>query len=262
MVKPFWGAPMIEGEDVWRLPHDEMMLAPDAVHVWYVPLKQPRTVIQQFASLLAPDERQRAERFHFERDRHHYTVGRGVLRTLLGQYLQREPEQLEFHYGERGKPALVSTQQSRQICFNLSHSHERAVYAFAWDRELGIDIEYMRPLDDAESIAEHFFSKREYQQLCALPHEAKKRAFFTCWTRKEAYIKACGDGLSYPLDQFAVSFVPEDMTQPLEVYNDPQETARWSVCALQTEADYVAAIIAEGHEWQLMCWRWPEHSHV
>ena len=249
-------------EDVWSVPHQSLSLATNVVHVWYVPLNQPMTAIQQFAHLLAPTERQRAERFHFARDRCHYIVGRGVLRTLVGMYLRCAPEELQFQYGDRGKPAVAPTQSHQHLCFNLSHSHERAVYAFAWNRELGIDIEYMRPLDDAESIAEHFFSKREYQQLCAVPHADRQRAFFTCWTRKEAYIKAGGDGLAYPLDQFAVSFVPEDTAPPLEVYNDPQETARWSVCALQTEADYVAAIIAEGHEWQLMCWCWPEHSHV
>ena len=253
---------MLLREDVWRLPHDELALTYNAVHIWYVPLDQSVSAVQQFARVLAPDERQRAERFHFERDSHHYIIGRGVLRTLLGRYLRCEPAQIQFCYGERGKPALVSPQPSRPLCFNLSHSRERAVYAFTWNRELGIDIEYMRPLDDAESIAEHFFSKREYQQLCALPQEAKQRAFFTCWTRKEASIKAGGDGLSYPLDQFAVSFVPGDTAQPLEVYNDPHETARWSFHALQTEDDYAATVIVEGHNGQLMCWRWPDNVGV
>ncbi|NOK63906.1 MAG: 4*-phosphopantetheinyl transferase superfamily protein [Chloroflexi bacterium AL-W] len=247
-------------EEVWGVPHNELTLANDVVHVWYVPLNQPMAAVQRFTHLLAPDELQRAERFHFARDRYHYIVSRGVLRTLLGRYLQCAPEQLQFQYGERGKPTLSHTKQPKQLQFNLSHTHERAIYAFAWERELGIDIEYIRTLDDMESIANHFFSAREYQQLCALPQADKQRAFFTCWTRKEAYIKARGDGLAYPLDQFAVSFAPEDCTPLLEVYGDTQETERWSLHGLPTEADYVAALIVEGHTWELRCWRWPDNA--
>ena len=129
------------------------------------------------------DERQRAGRFHFEKDRGEFIVGRALLRTLLGRYGHREPSQLEFHYGASGKPRLAGEDPS--LRFNLSHSHGLALYAFSRGRELGIDVEQIRSNADAKKIAERFFSSQEVATLRALPAHEREKAFFDCWTRKE-----------------------------------------------------------------------------
>src|SRR5438874_10904429 len=181
----------------WALPEGE-------VHVWRTSLERPAETVRRMRSVLARDEQRRADRFRFERDRSRYIVGRALLRGLLARYLQTAPESLEFRYGEFDKPALRAGPW-----FNLSHSGPIALYAFSGDGEIGIDLE----LDDAdfarERIAERFFSPAEVAVLRSQPPAAQPRAFLTCWTRKEAFIKARGDGLSLALDSFDVTLAPD-----------------------------------------------------
>jgi 4'-phosphopantetheinyl transferase len=209
---------------------------------------------ESLGAALSPDERQRAERFHFEKDRGEFIAGRALLRTLLGRYLQREPSQLRFHYGASGKPRLAGEESA--LRFNLSHSHGLALYAFSRRREIGIDVEQIRSNADAEKIAGRFFSAQEVAVLRSLPEREKEKAFFDCWTRKEAYVKAKGDGLTAPLDGFSVSLSPGDPAALLDVRDDAAEVSRWSLRELDPGPGYAGAIVAEGNDWRLKCWEW------
>jgi len=168
-------------------------------------------------------------------------AARGLLRVLLGGYLQQTPEGLEFSYGQHGKPALSGGNASSGLCFNLSHSSGLVVYAIARGRNLGIDVEHVRPDSAGEDIAERYFSAREMRDLRGLPPEARVHGFFRCWTRKEAYLKATGMGLRIPLDSFAVSLAPG---QPAEFLSgvDPQ----WHLAAHNPAEGYAAAVAYDG----------------
>jgi 4'-phosphopantetheinyl transferase len=198
----------------------------------------------------------RAARFHFVRDRRRFIVGRGLLRTLLGRYLRLAPAALRFAYTPLGKPFLIADDAPEPLCFNLSHSNELALFAFSRNRAVGVDIEHVRPVDDYEQIAARFFAPAECAQLRTLPDGQRARAFFSCWTRKEAYIKAHGVGLSLPLERFTVSIAPDEPAGLLATLDDPAEAARWSLLALPAGPDYEAALAVAGDGWQLSCWQW------
>jgi 4'-phosphopantetheinyl transferase len=207
--------------------------------------------------LLAPDECARADRFHFARDRNRFIVARGSLRTILGAYLQQEPAQLSFSYSQYGKPALADELAGNQLTFNLSHANELALIAVTRERGLGVDIEFIRPQFASEEIAERFFSDHEVAALRTLPEPAQSEAFFNCWTRKEAYIKAIGEGMSMPLNQFHVSLKPGSPAELLGNLRDANEVSRWSLQELAPGPGYVAAVAVEGKDWQLRCWQYP-----
>jgi 4'-phosphopantetheinyl transferase len=244
---------------LWGPPPADLALSSDDVHVWRASLDQPAWRLERLAQMLSADERAKAERFYFERDRKRFIVSQGLLRTILSRYLTIEPNQLQFCYGRRGKPALAQMFGGGTLRFNMSHSHGLALYAIARDRKIGVDLERIRPILDAEQIAERFFSAQENAIFCVLPPSQKLKAFFNCWTRKEAYLKATGDGLARPLDQFNVSLAPGESARLLHVEGDPQEAARWSLQALTPAPGYVAALAVEGHGWRLACWQWPEY---
>jgi 4'-phosphopantetheinyl transferase len=199
----------------------------------------------------------RADRFYFSQDRRRFIVARGVLRTLLGRYLDRAPESLSFSYTTNGKPALASEPGADPIRFNLSHSHGTALYAVTRGREVGVDLEFIRGDLEAEQIAERYFSHREIVTLRALPTSLQKYGFFLCWTRKEAYIKARGEGLSMPLDQFDVSLIPGEPAALLSTKPDSDEARRWSLQNLTPACGCAAALATEGRDWTLSCWQWP-----
>jgi len=241
----------------WCLPPETLALACDEVHVWRATLdQQTASQIQSFLQSLAADEQARAERFHFERDREHFIVARGVLRAILGNYLNRAPECLSFCYSSHGKPALAGESGKDAIRFSVSHSHGVALYAVTRGREVGIDLERIRFDLPVAEIAERFFSRREVAMLRALPTDVQQQAFFRCWTCKEAYIKARGEGLSLPLDQFDVSLVPGEPAAVLGTRPDPSEASHWSLQELTSVPGYAAVLAVEGHQWRLTCWQW------
>lgn len=240
---------------MWVAPPEQLTLPDDEVHVWRASLARTPFELQSLSSLLAPDEISRAQRFHFERDRASFIVARAVLRTILAAYLKLNPAQLQFNYSAHGKPALSDVEGSDGIRFNLSHSHELALYAITRNREIGVDIEQIRADFAGEEIAEGFFSKTEIAMLRALPSNERTESFFNCWTRKEAYIKARGEGLSFPLARFDVSLIPGEPRASLNVPGTPFEAARWSLQALMPEDGYAAAIAVEGHDWNLKYWQ-------
>jgi 4'-phosphopantetheinyl transferase len=200
----------------------------------------------------------RARRFVFEQHRHHFIAGRGLLRLILGRYLEIEPDRLQFEYGPQGKPELTGAAASSRLTFNLSHSGGLALYAVTYSRQIGVDVEAVRQLEDMEMMAYRFFSATEHTALMTLPPEERPVGFFNCWTRKEAYIKAVGDGLMYPLHKFDVSLQPGRPAELLRVQNDPAAVSRWSLQHLEPAPGYVGALAVAGKTWQLACWQWRE----
>jgi 4'-phosphopantetheinyl transferase len=216
----------------------------DELHVWRASLARTPSELTRLWGWLSVDERERARRFRFERDRSRYVAGRGLLRLLLSSYLDRAPEALEFDYGEFQKPRLRG---DSALQFNLSHSGPLALFAFSPSEEVGIDVE----LDDGdfarERIAERFFSPAEVSDLRALPGAFQPRAFLTCWTRKEAFIKARGDGMSLPLDSFDVSLRPSSRAAVLRTAWSSSEPDRWWMHDLSDpDGGYIAAAAMRG----------------
>lgn len=236
-------------------------LAVSEVQVWCAVLDQDESQVHNFYRTLAPDEQARAQRLYFARDRRRFTVGRGVLRDILSRYLELEPQRLAFSYGPKGKPSLAQelaevSPKASDLRFNLSHSGGLALYVFTYGRDIGIDIEQFREIEDAEHIASRFFSPGEVQAFCSLPAHLQLEGFLNCWCRKESYIKATGDGLSLPLDRFEVSLMPGEPARFLRVAGDAAEAARWSLRELHPAPGYAAAVCVEGEGWDLTCWSW------
>jgi 4'-phosphopantetheinyl transferase len=223
---------------IWSAPPVSLSLEAGEVHVWRLTLEQP---IGRFIGLLDPDELTRANRFHFDKDRRHFIVARGFLRVLLGRYLTNEPKELKFVYGAYGKPALA---QEGLLRFNMSHSHGMALYALTEGRDVGVDVEYMRADFTGDDIARRFFSPFEVQSLCGLPDADRVESFFRCWTRKEAYIKATGRGLSQPLDAFDVTLAPGETAALLRTDEGSHE--RWSMANVEVGPGYAGAVAVEG----------------
>jgi 4'-phosphopantetheinyl transferase len=213
----------------------------DEIHVWHAALDREEKVLGRLESSLSPEEKARADRFHFVNDRNRFVVARGLLRELLGKYLRQAPPDLEFSYGQHGKPSLSGRNASSGLCFNLSHSAGLVVYAIARERNLGIDVEHVRPESAGEDIAKRYFSVREVSELQTLPPEERVQGFFHCWTRKEAYLKATGMGLQIPLDSFAVSLMPGKPAQFLGGVE-----LRWHLAAHDPAEGYVAAVVYDG----------------
>jgi 4'-phosphopantetheinyl transferase len=229
----------------------ELHLTDSKVHIWRASLRLDAAVLRRLEAHLSPDERSRAERFHFDRDRDRFVGARGILRELLGSYLNRDPAELELSYGPQGKPAVRNNDPQERIQFNLSHSHDLAVYAFARNRELGIDVEPIRPEFAGENIAERHFSAREVDEWHGLPSELRSEAFFLCWTRKEAYVKARGEGLQIPLASFSVTLTPGQPEQLQSI-----DSARWHLHSFRPAPGYAAAVVSEGKDWGLLQWDW------
>ena len=196
--------------------------------------------------ILTPDERERAARFHFERDRCMFISCRATLRRLLAERTNQSAESLQFALGPQGKPALPGT----NVSFNLSHAGQWLACAIATGGELGvelgielgIDIELMRPLEDMQAMARHFFAPSEVERLAAIPESERTRSFFECWTRKEAVIKATGEGVSRPLDSFEVAFGPD--TAPALLRLDKRLNPGWPMHTFSPAPDYIAALTA------------------
>jgi 4'-phosphopantetheinyl transferase len=240
----------------WLTPPDGLPLSRDEVHVWRASLDQPASVVERLRNTLDGAERARAARFHFEKDRVRFVVARGALRAILGRYLRVLPARLQFQYSPYGKPSLGAEFAGSGLDFNVSHSHSLALFAFARGRALGVDVERLRAGAADQQIAERFFSEYEVSALCGLPAARQPRAFFDCWTRKEAYIKATGEGLSFPLAEFDVSLLPDEPAALLRVRGDACEAERWDLRALDVAPDYAAALAAEGRGWRLKTWQW------
>jgi 4'-phosphopantetheinyl transferase len=237
--------------DDWSCAPAELKLSEGEVHVWRAPLDTDASLRSRFELSLAQDEKTRASRFLHARDRDQYIVARGLLRELLGGYLKRSPVELPLCYGPHGKPKLLTDQMREPIRFNLSHSNGLAVYAFASEREVGIDLELVRPTFAEREVASRFFSDKELADLNRLPPEMRAEGFFLCWTRKEAYVKARGQGLQIPLQNFSVTLAPSEPAELLSA-----DSARWTLRSFEPAPGYVAAVVGEGKDWWLRQWEW------
>ncbi|HET6853101.1 MAG TPA: 4'-phosphopantetheinyl transferase superfamily protein [Pyrinomonadaceae bacterium] len=232
---------------IWLSPPESPSLEAGEVHVWRMELEQPQDVLEKFRSTLEADELQRASRFHFDKHRNSFVAARGFLRRVLSRYLDAKPEALRFSYGEYGKPALDGT-----LHFNMSHSHGLALLAITEGRQIGVDVEHIRADFATEDIARHFFSHSEVESFGRLQKEEQVAAFFRCWTRKEAFIKATGRGLSQPLDAFDVTLAPGVAAELLRVEAD--EASRWSMSDIDVGEDYAGALVVEGRALTIRFW--------
>jgi 4'-phosphopantetheinyl transferase len=235
-------------------------LAAGEIHVWRVPLAPAAALLARLARTLGDDERERAARFHFERDRTAFTAARGALRMLAGGYLGHPPEHLVFAYRDKGKPYLAAL-SDEDLRFNVSHSGDLALLAFARCRELGVDIERRREVHDLRGLAELSFSRHEYAAWCSLPPRDQPEAFFTCWARKEAFIKATGEGISQLAD-FDVTLRPGEPAQLLRVDGESAARPRWSMHDLPAIPGYATALVVEAPPGPIVCRDWPPTSEL
>ena len=239
-------------QQTWKSGPPAPVIWQNEVHVWRARLDVPWSWTLDEALCL--DDRTRADRFKFESDRRRFCVARASLRLILSRYLKSKPGRLQFETGEFGKPFFANEKLSAGLRFNLSHSHQLALIAITRDREIGIDLEYMRSDFATDDVANHFFSTAEVQQFREVPAESKTQSFFNCWTRKEAYIKARGEGLYCPLNQFDVSVGPDTPAMLLDSRVDATDVQRWSFHNIAAGDRYAATMAVEANISRLVLW--------
>jgi 4'-phosphopantetheinyl transferase len=234
-------------------------LLPAEIHLWRVFVSGTAASDAAAADALSEDERMRASRFHFEADRGRFVASHAALRRILASYLGAAPASLTFGAGTHGKPFLDAPAPGRSLRFSLSHSADLALVAVSLGREVGVDVERVRPRADLEGFAARYFSPRERDALARVPPGDRLRAFLEIWTLKEAYLKACGDGLVRALDAFDVT-VGDARSGLLAVRDRPGDAARWVLRQVEIGEDYVAALAVEGQGWQLRQLDWSAES--
>jgi 4'-phosphopantetheinyl transferase len=242
----------------WPLPPAEFDLPEGEVHLWSARLDLPEGLLQKCAGVLWEDEVQRAQRFRMGSLRNHYIAGRGMLRLLLTHYLPAEPASFPLIYQAHGKPELGLSWKTSGLEFNVSHSHGLAIYAFTRGRPIGVDVESIRPMPNAAALMERFFSAEEVHQWQQMPAPRQLRAFFQGWTRKEAWLKAVGSGLSFPLDEFCVTL--DGPARVLSIHGNRDEAAQWWLESHEPCDGYVAAVAMQGHAAAVKSWRFGEFS--
>ena len=226
----------------WQVPLSPPSLNKHQVHVWRANLDLPTATIDSLTTCLSRDEIERANKFRFPQHQTRFIAARGILRQLLGNYLQINSCDLKFAYSDRGKPRLadfLTNATNQQLQFNLSHSQNYALYGFTYNSSIGVDVEHLRELPDALKIAQRFFSPREYQLIYNTPPPEQPAVFFTLWTAKEAYLKAVGTGLAGSLDQVEIDVNPSRLL----AINGSQETAAsWLLYPCVPSINYLGAI--------------------
>ena len=231
-------APQVEIRDFFDAALPATNLPPNVVHLWWRSLKASEEAVQACFEILSHDEQDRTSRFLVDHARNNFILTRSALRSLLAVYLQKKPQELSFGLTKYGKPFLDEPSDLR---FNVSHANGLALLGFTRRREIGVDVERIQPQLDTWKLAERFFSDHERSTLENLRGEQLQSAFFRCWSRKEAYIKARGEGLSLPLSQFDVSIAPNESHAQLATRPDESEAARWVVRDVATTHEYAAA---------------------
>ncbi len=228
------------------------MTLSNSVHLWTLALDPSPEAVETAYGMLSADERERADRLARVPVRDRFVLARSGLRRLLAQYLDTDPATPSFSYTEHGKPYL----EDSDLSFNLSHSGDLAAYAVAAGRSVGVDVEFLGRRVSREQVAKRFFASEECAALESAAEGDRDRVFFSIWTLKEAYLKARGQGISVPLDGFAVR--PEGANSLLlRQDGDPEAGERWKLVAVNLESEYVAAVCADGRDWQLerLSWR-------
>lgn len=244
---------MEKNDQPWQPATPGKLIHPKEVHVWRASLDLSKPPQQNLLGTLSADELSRASRFRFEKDQRRFIEVRGMLRQILGAYLQKPPHALQFHYSNNGKPVLATNDT---LQFNLSHSDNMALYAFTYNRNIGIDLERIRQDIAIEEIANRFFSEAEIVSMRQLTESKRNELFFQYWTRKEALIKATGVGLSFPIETFDVSRVNGSILSPIPLPSDHEEKPQWYGQDLLPGPGYTAAIVVEGGDCGFSYWEY------
>ncbi len=225
----------------WRTLTQPPILALNTVDVWRASLQVSHRKLEQFSNHLTREEKKQGTRFIKDKDKKYFTVARGVLRWILGQYLSIPPKDIKFYYGEYGKPYLSKAGQNHLLQFNLSHAGDMIVCAVTQGQPIGVDIECIQAQVDYETITKRFFSSNEFEALLALPPNERQAGFFRLWTRKEAFVKAIGKGLSFPFRDFSVT-LDQEKGKILHIRNSTQRANKWSLIPFMPAAGYIGAL--------------------
>ena len=244
----------------WNAPPTQLVLSKKDVHIWRAALDLPSKRVQELKGSLSIDEMMKAERFRFERDRSQFIIARGILRLILACYLNVEPGAIQFCYRKNGKPRLQNAFGKTGIQFNLSDSEGLALYAFTRDNEVGVDLERIRDLPEMEQIVEQFFSARERIVFRTVPASEKQETFFKWWARKEAFMKAVGEGLSYRLGRFDAILGDGKSVESLGILRGAKQRPRWTMWDIRPDEEFAGAVVAEGGDWDVHCWQLPGKS--
>ena len=247
---------MLADEILWPEPPPGHAPGRSDIDLWAISLERSDSVLRELAATLSPTELERAARFHFERDRNRFVAGRAILRTTLSRCLETKPQALEFVYGPQGKPSLAGSFASRGLNFNLAHSEDLALLAVTRVGSVGVDIERIRPIPDVEQLVARFFSERESAAFQKLPNDQKPAAFFNLWTRKEAWLKATGEGIGHLLNRVEVSFLPGEPARLLAFPRESDAATPWTLHALAPAAGFAGALAVSTAQARLNCWRW------
>lgn len=226
----------------WPRHSGDLQLARDEVHVWAAPLSVEANLREAFARTLSADELARAKRFKFEKHRNRFIAGRGELREVLTRYLRIKPECLRFEYSATGKPGFAAGLESGGIYFNLAHSEDLALIAVTRIGPVGVDVEYVRELKDMDQLVARFFSARENERFQKVAANEKPAAFFNLWTRKEALLKATGEGITRSLSLVEVSFLAGETAKLVAVAGDVEKAKEWSLKELAPAVGFVGAV--------------------
>ena len=232
-----------EYDDRRKVDRASFRLDEQSIHVWSLPIRQSESIISWCRDLLSPDERIRAERFSFDYLQRSFIFTRGALRVLLGRYLAISPKEVSFRYSAAGKPSVAIETSLR---FNTSHSGGIVLYAFARECDIGVDVEQIRDMPETDDLVRSFFNSQEASQLASIPRTERQAAFFRCWTRKEAYLKATGSGLSTSLDSFCVTLIASEPARLVHIGGDRQAAQAWNLQDLALSPQHAAAVAYRG----------------
>lgn len=230
---------------MWCAGPSKLDVSNDMLHLWRANLAQPTQKISELHNALSVDEKRKADRFLFKRHKCNYIVARGFLRTILSHYLELGPASLRFSYGEYGKPQLLSKYSNCQLQFNLSHTEEFAIYAIAYQRRIGVDIEFINPKKKIDRLLDSILSQTEQSKTNKLSESNRRLEFYKAWTAMEAYLKATGQGLT-GMNSIDISITPGETAKLLTSIKKCQPSTTWSLCHMMAVHDYVASLVVEG----------------
>ena len=239
---------------MWAEPPADLELDVAYIDVWRSQIDLPESEIEKYAQTLSEQEQERAAKFTFPDKYEEYVVSRGLLRKALGHVLKQAPSGFQFDYTSSKKPYLSRKYNNRPISFNVSHSHGQALVAISVDRNIGIDIEKIRPDVEYEKLAKRFFSEAEHAAIMLLPLGERVAAFFATWTRKEAFVKATGKGIAFGLSEFDVNILPYEPPAMLVTRWNPADVSKWLMANIETYKNYIATLAADGGEFQMRLW--------
>ncbi len=229
-------------------------------HVWATSLAPPANVLKPLIEILVQPELDRAARFYFERDRNRFVAGRIFLRSVLARYLCADPSQLQFHYSTNGKPALGGTFANANLHFSLAHSGDVGVLAVSPVGPVGIDVERVRPINEIDQLVDSVFSQNENLTFRKVPKNEKQSAFFRLWVRKEAFLKATGEGIAELLNQIEVSFLPDEPAKLLNIPGRLGQITDWQLFDLAPAFGFAAALAGPVGIIAPVCWKWTTFS--